>query len=190
MSDVPCRFSVPAVKCSGHVMRGVIDVMHRNFVGDFSPCFSAFAAVRGAVWGVWNASSPRSIGAGGPSCCRLLSRFGSLSGKPETNPFRGYGAVGSASAWHAEGQGFESPYLHEIQKASNIVFGAFCVAPSSALADRPISAIANLCPEPSNQGIDPRVRVAVIPNGKDRHFAAHSPWQLAKNAVGIARSGQ
>src|SRR3954470_13273922 len=26
---------------------------------------------------------------------------------------RGYGAVGSASAWHAEGQGFESPELHQ-----------------------------------------------------------------------------
>lgn len=25
---------------------------------------------------------------------------------------RGYGAVGSASEWHSEGQGFESPYLH------------------------------------------------------------------------------
>lgn len=25
---------------------------------------------------------------------------------------RGHGAVGSASAWHAEGQGFESPWLH------------------------------------------------------------------------------
>ena len=24
----------------------------------------------------------------------------------------GYGAVGSASEWHSEGQGFESPYLH------------------------------------------------------------------------------
>lgn len=25
---------------------------------------------------------------------------------------RGYSAVGSASEWHSEGQGFESPYLH------------------------------------------------------------------------------
>jgi hypothetical protein len=25
----------------------------------------------------------------------------------------GYGAVGSASEWHSEGQGFESPYLHQ-----------------------------------------------------------------------------
>jgi hypothetical protein len=37
-----------------------------------------------------------------------------LAGPPllETSPascMRGYGAAGSASAWHAEGQGFESP---------------------------------------------------------------------------------
>ncbi len=25
---------------------------------------------------------------------------------------RGYGAAGSALAWHARGQGFKSPYLH------------------------------------------------------------------------------
>lgn len=30
----------------------------------------------------------------------------------------GYGAVGSASEWHSEGQGFESPYLH-IEKPLN-----------------------------------------------------------------------
>ena len=69
------------------------------------------------------------IGVCAPWCCRLLSRFGSPSGKLEINPFRGYGAVGSASAWHAEGQGFESPYLHRRPKAPNIMFGAFRVFP-------------------------------------------------------------
>ena len=29
-----------------------------------------------------------------------------------TNRIWGYGAAGSAPAWHAGGQGFESPYLH------------------------------------------------------------------------------
>lgn len=30
---------------------------------------------------------------------------------------RGYSAVGSASEWHSEGQGFESPYLHSKSRA-------------------------------------------------------------------------
>ena len=29
---------------------------------------------------------------------------------------RGYGAAGSAPAWHAGGQGFESPYLHNFRR--------------------------------------------------------------------------
>lgn len=32
--------------------------------------------------------------------------------KAMQNYMRGYGAAGSAPAWHAGGQGFESPYLH------------------------------------------------------------------------------
>ena len=39
---------------------------------------------------------------------------------------RGYGAVGSASAWHAEGQGFESPYLHGSSKARSTRTGPLC----------------------------------------------------------------
>ena len=33
--------------------------------------------------------------------------------KAMQNYMRGYGAAGSAPAWHAGGQGFESPYLHK-----------------------------------------------------------------------------
>lgn len=36
--------------------------------------------------------------------------------KATQNYMRGYGAAGSAPAWHAGGQGFESPYLHTIDR--------------------------------------------------------------------------
>ena len=39
------------------------------------------------------------------------------------NRLRGYGAVGSASAWHAEGQGFESPYLHKCNVSGHRSYG-------------------------------------------------------------------
>ena len=32
------------------------------------------------------------------------------------NKIWGYGAAGSALAWHARGQGFESPYLHSLTR--------------------------------------------------------------------------
>ena len=34
----------------------------------------------------------------------------------------GYGAVGSASEWHSEGQGFESPYLHSTHPNDRMCF--------------------------------------------------------------------
>ena len=43
----------------------------------------------------------------------LTSCFGGKGNlPPEINEIRGCGAAGSAPAWHAGGQGFESPQLH------------------------------------------------------------------------------
>jgi hypothetical protein len=45
---------------------------------------------------------------------------------------RGCGAVGSASEWHSEGQGFESPQLHQVQKTRAPALEFFCLRPISA----------------------------------------------------------
>ena len=61
---------------------------------------------------------------------------------------RGYGAVGSASAWHAEGQGFESPYLHGRSKARSTRTG-----PSSCR-----STVRTWSPAPPGRGARASVR--------------------------------
>ena len=41
------------------------------------------------------------------------------AGLPPSGNTWGCGAAGSASAWHAEGQGFESPQLHKVRRAAS-----------------------------------------------------------------------
>ena len=164
-------------------------------VPSFSPNSSTFCPDPGrCAWGLATAWSPWSIGVWGPWCCRLLSRFGSPSGKLETNPFRGYGAVGSASAWHAEGQGFESPYLHEIQKAPDIASGAFCVPGGGHVQAQRIARyprIANHGAQPSHQRDRSRFAgLAVIPAVKTGTSPRICLGSRRRIRIGIADSGQ
>jgi hypothetical protein len=52
-------------------------------------------------------------------CCTVLPHENGRETRRERGPSRGCGAAGSASHWQCEGQGFESPQLHNLIQHAN-----------------------------------------------------------------------
>ena len=56
---------------------------------------------------------------------------------PKDNNFRGCGEVGIASDWQSEGQGFESPHLHQLKTHKRAVEVLFFYAQRLAEVKKP-----------------------------------------------------
>ena len=91
-----------------------------------------------------------------PTIVRVAQRWGTI---------RGYGAVGSASPWHGEGQGFESPYLHSVEAGTSIDVPASSVtALVRPIATPALPGPAARCPRWRCRACSARRRPSLVPH--------------------------
>ena len=86
--------------------------LHRR--PDFAPTGSGVVC---PVAGAWGRPGSKLLPADWRPAEKCITLVRLLRGiRPEGTKVRGCGAAGSAPAWHAGGQGFESPQLHQYRK--------------------------------------------------------------------------